>query len=119
MKAEATTRAAFCRLPSKYPPAKPEALFVEPLKAAEGPLPRPMVSESSYVDVMMPNSCAGPATCLGRANTVRHSGGDFLLAVCLLFSVDEHLPYRYGFSLLDTSNFCCHPGRAGGTPLLV
>jgi len=66
---------------SKYPPAKTEALFVEPLKAAEGPLPRPMVSESSYVDVIMPNSCAGPAACLGRANTVRHSGGDFLLAV--------------------------------------
>ena len=44
----------------KYPPAKPEALVCEPLKAAEGPLPRPMVSEWSSVDVMLLNYDAGP-----------------------------------------------------------
>jgi hypothetical protein len=45
---------------SKYPPAKPEALVCEPLKAAEGPLPRPMVSEWTSVDVMLLNYDAGP-----------------------------------------------------------
>jgi hypothetical protein len=61
-----------------------------------------MVPQLSYVDVMAPNSCAGLSNLFGTRQYRSTLGGDFFLAMCLLFSVGEHLPYRYGFSLQDT-----------------
>ena len=111
---------------SKYPPAEPGALVLEPLEAAY-PC---RTSQASLPLLESPRL----VNCETAAAWATYS---FLLCPHLVWlnlsrpSITE-LPLhelggsRFGISLMerrcrppDMSNFCCLPGRAGGTPMLV
>jgi hypothetical protein len=98
---------------SKYPPAKPGALGLEPLKAAG------KAGDASPGSFRPFGQAPGQSLILHLARpsveqTFRlgHRGR----SLRVLGSSEGRL---HGGVLLETSNLYCHPGRAGGTPFGV
>jgi hypothetical protein len=115
--------------PSKYPPAEPGALVLEPLKAAcpcrfsSAPLHSPVCAETIRVSFWLRRFVA---------RTILYNCTFEPLRLKLSWSSVDEIPFRvlgssrFGVSSMDRgsrppdmSNFCCLPGRAGGTPILV
>ena len=113
-----------------YPPAEPGALGDEPLKAAEGrcrgPNFKPSIPHTIAPIMLTPNSTTALALeilDIARCAPYIHPAGSStarrifpsrhaLSCACRLA--------RKGFAdgLPEMSNCCCHPGRAGGSPLV-
>ena len=109
---------------SKYPPAEPGALVLEPLEAAY-----PCCSSQASIHSV---ECLTPHQQLSRCNLQFLLFALHLVWPNLSSSSIDRTPLRvlggsrFGASPTDrrcrppdTSNFCCLPGRAGGTPIGV
>jgi hypothetical protein len=112
---------------SKYPPAEPGALVLEPLKAAypccfnSACPPPPRNASTSFVETIRLTSLLGRQ----RLHNIYHD----LVRRLSNHSSRRFSPYAWaarqaaamerGRRPPDMSNFCCLPGRAGGTPMLV
>jgi hypothetical protein len=129
-KPEAVTETAIRTAPRKYPPAEPGALGLEPLKAAcpRRPAPLSFSHSAEYLTSILEQS---PVNSLARYVMHCFLASAIWFILKLLSSSIGGTPFRVLWRLAvlslmdrgrrppDMSNFCCLPGRAGGTPRLV
>src|SRR5262249_44138063 len=103
---------------SKYPPAKPEALLKEPLKAA-------VMARYVIPDIMMHRLFTAsdqPACPLypPRSHSPYPSSCNVSVISLSMLAPDAPVTTSLGRGALqEMSNCYCHPGRAGGTPIIV
>jgi hypothetical protein len=93
-----------CTADCKYPPAEPEALDFEPLKAV-----RSLLMPTSLLGLARTNDCAQHLH-LSAANRA------IVIASIICVAVQHSKTENRGIRP-EMSNFYCHPGRAGGSPI--